>query len=431
MVSGVVFALFPAAGIVVMQLLGVAAGVGSYALGFEVARHLATNRWVALFSVSLWWLLPQTILLTLNGQETSLALFGALLVWWRVLAMEHDASLRNASLLGAACGIAVLGRIDLIVLVGLVGIWMLGPARRRGVFICVASGLIVLLPWLVFTLSYGMSPLPESGGALRTLAEVGGERLDLGFQLQAFLFVWNNLAFVPPPLGVIVLGLLMYQSLKATPRQRLCIVLFCLWLLGTAAAYALMTPASWFYARYALPTAQVFGLMGVAWSLQTLTKQHTFRRGIVLGALGLLMGTTFLNAHLGADLRWMWFGQHGLVEQMDTAAQWLDTNTPQDTIVGAFQTGLLAYSTKRTVINLDGKVNREASEAQAQYALWRYICAANIDFVVDFRSVVETSFARDATWRAEYTPMIETFPGNLPDNLTTTIYRVERDYCTN
>jgi hypothetical protein len=70
-------------------------------------------------------------------------------------------------------------------------------------------------------------------------------------------------------------------------------------------------------------------------------------------------------------------------------AQWANSHTEADETIGAFQGGAIGYLSHRRVVNLDGKVNREALEALKEGCLGDYLKREGIDLVIDHEKVIE------------------------------------------
>jgi hypothetical protein len=69
-------------------------------------------------------------------------------------------------------------------------------------------------------------------------------------------------------------------------------------------------------------------------------------------------------------------------------ARWIRTHTDVDETIGVFQGGAIGYLSGRRVINLDGKVNREAFDALRAGRMSSYVESAGIGLVMDNSSVL-------------------------------------------
>ena len=106
----------PAYGLQGAQWLGVLVGLAAFALVFGLTRRLSGSPLLAAVSAALWWLLPSTVNASLSGMETTLAVAAALAVFVALDRWHEAPTLGRARWLGAALGVAVLARVDLVVL---------------------------------------------------------------------------------------------------------------------------------------------------------------------------------------------------------------------------------------------------------------------------------------------------------------------------
>jgi hypothetical protein len=125
---------------------------------------------------------PYFTVLGINGLETGLAMLfavAALAVYveW-VRPARAVPSSRRAAALGAVFGLAVLARIDLLLLLAAIGLDWLAVAVRLGrtrpalarIAITAAIALAVWLPWGIFSRIETGAWLPASGSATRQIA---------------------------------------------------------------------------------------------------------------------------------------------------------------------------------------------------------------------------------------------------------------------
>jgi hypothetical protein len=69
--------------------------------------------------------------------------------------------------------------------------------------------------------------------------------------------------------------------------------------------------------------------------------------------------------------------------QMYEVASWINQNVKPEEKVGAFNSGIYAYYSGRTVVNLDGLVNNDAAVSLRARELDLYVQAAKIKYLVD------------------------------------------------
>jgi hypothetical protein len=109
---------------------------------------------VALATLLLFLLRPETLWSTSGGMETPLVVL-AMAASWYFLARDQ------AFWAAISCGLLILLRIDGAVWTALVILWLLLRGWRRGVW-CGAVVLLTIAPWFIFAAVYFGQPLPQS-----------------------------------------------------------------------------------------------------------------------------------------------------------------------------------------------------------------------------------------------------------------------------
>jgi hypothetical protein len=270
---------------------------------------------------------------------------------------------------------------------------------------------LLVAPWLLWNLARFETIVQVSAMALPELLRADylaqhdgslGAALDRSVFLvrKALLVSLARLYFVPRgvpiwPAGVVAiawLGSMLFVPLepeRRDARRRLA-------LLVAPAAGVLLALAyhagvrwwtrEWYFAPAGWLGAVAFGL-GLAHLRELAGRLPEARRRAATTALAVgaaLLLVSLLGPQQGD--RWGTRSPHR-VQQLH-AARWLEANTAPDARVGAFNAGILSYFSGRTVVNLDGAVNRDAFEARRQGHLMRYVLAREIDYLVDWRGTL-------------------------------------------
>ena len=451
-------------------ILSALVSVGTAIALFFLARRLGGGR-SALLTLALWALSPYFIVHDINGQETALAVFGAVLtVLLYVAWMRGDGapSPARAVALGVVVGLGVLARIDTLLLLAALlvdGAWRAWHLRRmrrdlRAGSLVLLAAFLTWLPWGAYsTLRLGQ-PLPSSGEASLLIA------LDLGWsnlqriwttasanvpRTAADVFfdadhpppdyradVATKLAFVAalefPPLAPLRLDSIFdthpklhrYRPYGAFARRpwagtvlALTLVAGVVWLvqkrrrpgvgprspgggigliLGVyafllAVGYTFYSPAHWNFNRYVI----VLLLLGTA---QLVARVHTAMVGngttsswrrVAAVALGLLLIACQLNnLRFFRDLSWREVPPRGFLK----AWAELEPYVRSARVLGAFQCGVIGYFSGRDVVNLDGKVNRDAFAALSSRRIDDYIRKRGIEFVMDTEPILYALYLR-------------------------------------
>ncbi len=340
---------------------------------------------------------PAIFLTTFNGLETGAVL--ALLAWiWRYWQVTGGQTLRQLATAGALLGLLVLTRIDaaLFVVIVTVGVLVSGDGAwwgrvQRAAAIALPAGLVSAPWWLYNYLGFG-SLMPTSGRALTDVGVTAERTLTMLQSVQmslvplTYVGAWESFWLVPVRLLLIVLIVVgvrrarrdgdLAQATPGVDRRAARTGQFARWigmtLLVFVGYYWATSAASWFYGRY----------------LAAIGVPMTVYSAIALSALGgwqaRLRGTA-LTVAAGALLFGVWrlhtsarFA--GAVYVDDQLALVLEHVPPGDA-VAAGQTGTLGFFRER-VVNLDGKVNRDALVFRHDIA--GYLRRTNVQWFCDW-----------------------------------------------
>ena len=116
---------------------------------------------------------------------------------------------------------------------------------------------------------------------------------------------------------------------------------------------------------------------------QSLGKKFN-RRIMLLTAIPLLLFAVYIPA---------WLPGHQ-EDGFYRAGIWINENLPQDAIVGSYLAGTVGYFSERKLVDLDGKVNRNAAEALIEANIGNYIRENGINFVSDWPSYIKALESR-------------------------------------
>jgi hypothetical protein len=396
---------------------------------------------IALFATLLWVFSPVVIRQSANGLETALALFlFAWSVYYYLDRVRNNPAATSGQFLklGLLLGLAVLARVDQVLLALAMGLDYLLLIRRRarsgetksalrGFGLAAATTITVCLPWVVYGLVVTGSPLQESGTATRFLSIAYAPFFDLGPSnlvdqgvgpsfmwahamhalsilkqsppVHVFYRVVEKLGDGSPPTGwvlyavnavsLIALGLFAVclgrggRNYSSCDRRELSfLILFAVLLM---AAYSTWIFGVFFFTRYFYPAYFIVSVLA-ACVLQDLVVWLS-RRPLPLKA-----ATAGIFALYAVGLVYMGLSsayRSKPVYQFYDIAKWVDNNTDKDETIGVFQGGAIGYFSNRRVINLDGKVNGQALEALRSGHICDYITESGIDVVMDHVKVLE------------------------------------------
>jgi len=422
----------------VAALLHVAQG---WLLWDLLRRHASPN--IALATAGFWLFNYRVLASNLCGLETPLATFAVLLVLRLLIDASARGRLGSGAALGVALGFAIASRFDLLLLAGVALAWvawdrrLAAPPVRRVAksLLAAAIAALVILPWFAWSLEQSGVLLPNSRVAVALNHDVHYDWNEpsaavavLGNQLMAgawwatqtanLVGVWPiPMPRVPVPdpsywLGVALLFLLALTALpvglvygRRQPASRLALPVLTFAAVHTAWYVLFVEPE----VRYLMP-ALAAGFMGAGLVAHAVLQTNPVRW--LRAALAASFAVLFLSASVGGILAWrVGYGTtftHRYHLLLLEAARHLRRNTAPDTIVGAWNAGILGYYSGRTVVNLDGVVNDEALDALREQRLMAYVRDRNIDVLVDMPHQFEfflPRFSGGDDWRSQLKPL--------------------------
>ncbi|MEX0279102.1 MAG: hypothetical protein AB3N19_16395 [Ruegeria sp.] len=378
----------------------------------------------------LWFVGPGLLLHSMNALETglyTLTILITLLQFARVLEMGAESRFFDRMVLGAFCGIMFLARIDGALLVVAIFVvwgfyeWLgLGFKFFSAVARLIPPGLLSLVfaaPWLTYNYLLFGKIIPISGISQSLGAGFGSNLSLLPSKLFEYLFPMLPVpgAIEQSSIGIVLfavvvvlmLGLFVASVFRAGGVPRLVVAAYLIFGVLLASYYSLYFGAPHFFSRYMAPLAPllisatvVVGLKLVEWS-QSRVSYSTVH---VLGIVSILLSLGLLGRLLVPGVKDQ--GHFQVVE-------WIDQNVPDETWIGAVQTGTLGYWHDRT-FNLDGKVNPDALRAiRAQGDVLEYVLDSDIQYLADWSAIAEWP-ERD---RARETPFANTFEVVVKDDV--------------
>jgi hypothetical protein len=383
------------------------------------AAERARRGWTAAF---LYLAAPLMLNHAYNGLETGCVMF-FYAACWRWMQIDGDRTWAGLAVFGALIGLMVLARIDAAFLALVLGLNELRRSRALGLPTMFARGavmggvaLFISSPWWLYNQIYFGSPMPTSGTAQQEwgLEWLRFEFADWALRLVSVPWIFagaRETAFdlwIPWPLGpagaiqltlpgvlrtalLAAAGVMLWRWLRSgaaameragadplqqrrTARTLEFAACFAIALAGLVAYYALSFIAYWFFYRYFAPAALfAFVLAPILWARLAGT---TRIRGIGLAI------AVVLAVQIGGLALWARYGEGlgGNTVYHDQVAL-VRTHVPLGDEVAAGQSGTLGFFRDR-VVNVDGKVNREALAYQTH--MWDYLRQRGVRWFVDW-----------------------------------------------
>lgn len=421
---------------IALSLLAVFTGMTAYMLYRIVRRYVGFA--ASLTAVLIWAFAPVVTKQTANGLETAIASFMiATSVWYYLERVrgEDGPSASRFLALGLLLGFCVVSRIDATFIAVVMVLDYLFVLRKRKAstrilarLALVPAGVLLLYgPWVLFNIVESGSIIQDSGRATRFLSLAYTSYF--GYGEESLAFRGPNISFilihlehavsslkVIPPVQVFFRSAERLDAMLGTGAAFKIIsnIAGFLMLIGAALAvlswrgkgkrskrgevnflliysgalmlsYSLYIFGSFFFLRYFYPI-YLIACIYLAFFLQDgfdwlRARSLNVRRSAVAAAAVYLIFFSFF-AYSQA------FRSYPVYPYYDIA-RWIDLNTEEDERIGVFQCGTIGYLCDRQVINLDGKVNRDAFFALESDNLGKYLRDEGIDVVIDHTKIIE------------------------------------------
>ncbi len=372
-------------------------GYGTIYFMYRMLRNIFEDDYSSFLSVLLFILLPVSIINMGNGLETSISFFFFVLVFYYLYKFQKEEfdriKFRQLFMLGVLAGIAMLARIDSIMIIPGVIIWLMmrgkGTKFIMQVSYFLAGSVVVYLPYMILMYSFTGDFFPVSGKAVHHIGQDMVKNYAVG-NSNLFELIRLSLQNIYMNYSVVIIfalvGTLVYriksfacpwfsQSLKQhAPLVITSLLLFF--------AYTFYLNAYWFYSRYFFPLSLFFAVI-TAFIINLLIHSFSIQGGkksvvIVLAVLFIAPNVTrsgFKDFFLAE------FKKQGY----EKIGEWVNQKFPAGTVIGCVQTGAIGYfSDDKTVINLDGVVNKEAYDAIQRKELMNYIKSKKIEYFIDW-----------------------------------------------
>ena len=356
-----------------------------------ISRFTSSGR-VRAFGLLLWSLNPFVLFETLNGLETSLALF--LLSLFILVALRASERGTGYLLTGFMGGLMVLARLDMVFYLGALFAWVLvHHGFREGLRRSIPAGIVaicVVAPWFIWnywmfhmigTSASNANPMVNHALIIQDhgtsiLQSIKAVFYSLVFYGKDVLTrtgaAWLLFILLGAAIALFVVGKVrVLASRKDIPLVAFLFLGFLV--LFFANAGVRFTGRSWYFISFDL-----FLVFGATWMLGKLALP-LYRERVLLSFASVLVLSTFFLGWYG-ELRGQNLNQIGAYEM----AQWMNEQVPAGTPVGVFNAGVQGYFSHVRVINLDGLVNNSAYEAMRERRLWTYIEDEHIEYISDF-----------------------------------------------
>ncbi len=398
---------------------------------------------VAFIAMIVWAISPIVSRQSVNGLESSLALLlliGLIYQYVENLRPIKSPSGFHLAATGVLAGFSVLARIDSFIFLAVLLLDYLLVLRARSaqkkdlgkILITMIVAASICAPWSLYGLATGGGLVPDGGTATRYLSmacapifHIGSADLlasgpDANFIWQHLLHSLSVLKASPPFHGFFRLaekldpnlnlngnlviatdalgfiGLMLFVYVVIIRRKTIGVpgfgeLRFLIVYSGLlVAAYSFYTFGIFFFTRYYYPLYMISCIF-FAFSLEAILQRFRVRRVLERSlCLALLLG--YLTAYLYMTYTFVYHSRP--IYRFVDMVQWIEENTSSDDRIGVFQSGAIGYFSDRKVLNLDGKVNREALVALKKDETVAYAREEGISIIMDHIDVCDLFLMR-------------------------------------
>lgn len=402
---------------------------------YALARRAIENEWIAALPGLLWALSPMSVTFAVGGMETSVNIL------WMVAATWFYVARRSPIGVGVCAALGVLTRLDAAIWIAPLLLWQLGDVWISGRGKALIERIpwrtwlacaLVLLPWVVFSVGYFGTPIPNSVTAKRFayLIEPGSALVKMIQTYSNPFFEFDTFGAVGAMVGAVLYLLLSAFALAYTARKlsRLLPLLVYPWLY--AAAFAVLNPLVFrWYMAPPLP-ALMLGIVVGVWALvsRPLQNKAALRFApVVVGVIGCVWIFTSINGWTlhpdhGPDRpapKMAWHAIELLYAQMGDHLR-NDLGVTADTRVASGDIGAVGYFSRATIVDTVGLVTPELTRyypvdpayiaSDQIYAIPpQLIYDTQPEYLVTMEGFVREGLAKQAQFTDEYA-LITAYP---------------------
>ncbi|MFA7361712.1 MAG: glycosyltransferase family 39 protein [Candidatus Kapaibacterium sp.] len=413
-------------------------GYGIIYFMYKLMRNVFEDDYSSFLSVLLFILLPVSIINIGNGLETSISFFFFVLIFYYLYKFQKEEfdkiTFRQLFILGVLVGIAMLARIDNIMIISGVILWLIMRGKRtkfiKQVLYFLAGSAVMYLPYMILLYSFTGDFFPVSGKAVHHIGQDMVENYAVG-NSNLFELIRLSLQNIYMNYSVVIIfvlvGTLVYriksfacpwfsQSLKQhAPLVFTSLLLFF--------AYTFYLNAYWFYSRYFFPLSLFFAVI-TAFIINLLI--HSFSTQGGKRSVAIVLAVLFIAPNLTRSGFKDFFLAEYKKQGYEKIGEWVNHKFPSGTVIGCVQTGAIGYfSDDKTVINLDGVVNKEAYDAIQKEELMNYIRSKKIEYFIDWDINYEFVMRNSNGFRETDMQIIESADGLKTWGYTWYVYKVK------
>jgi len=391
---------------------------------------------------------PLALYLVVSGMESPVvALIVALLATASIRIQQGDLALdnvKNILAVGVLCGLCMLARTEMIMLVGLVlaqavfwpapGLDQSFSARLRGGVAAGLTAVAVVAPWLAWNFwrfgtvvqvsamahnlhAESLHPSDPDGG-LSGLVGLGSRLLAVnqGSLSQRLHIPVEAVVAVEVAVVAVIFWWLWAMLAPGDSRGRFLArlrwlaapVLYAVGFIG--AAFLILGHFRSWYAAGPLTVAAVFVAVPLSWALASHRSPRQGRLASGLISIGYAMGMLVLGPVFLNEINYEFNVTNCWLEASEVVANVAEPGER----VASFNSGTFGYLSPRQVVNLDCVVNNRALPFLAEHRLHEFVTENRIRFIVDDPAYIRRHFRAysEKGWDS-YLTVVDTLPSGL------------------
>lgn len=370
---------------------------------FKTVNLFTRNKFMILLPGLFWITSPYILLTSMNGLETIISFFFIVSSFFYFFKyrknISNEESKRHIIILGILCGFAVFARIDNVILVLVVLLFVIsGKIKNKKYFTDIFSSLsifsisviIVLIPWLIFSYYYTGEFYQSSGEGVRyqnwslrnyfNLFSI--EQLEMILYGIRVIIIKNISIIFTSGLCLILLAVnrrkfnfleLKNKLYDLLPLMMFCIILFC--------SYVFYIYGMWFFKRYFFPFVFLFTMILTVLIDNILSSAKNLKSGMkIIIILAVIIITINITRNDSQEL----YSSNKISDSgYLKIGEWVSNNFKEGTVIGSMQSGAMSYFARNLkVINLDGVVNQDAMTAIKNKNLFEYVKNMKIEYII-------------------------------------------------
>ena len=206
--------------------------------------------------------------------------------------------------------------------------------------------ILVIAPWYIFATVYFGTPLPQTFSAKQGMFSgwefiVGGE---------GGLHWWDSLYFKYNPLSVLAFPSVAIGTWTMLQQAKWRILP--IWIILYTLGYTILNVTTYWYLTPLFMALVVLAVVGAEWSVKCVMNYGVKRKYAITSSMMLVIIFTILSTAKAYDMK----HRPERVDLYIVAGQWIEANTPDDSLLLVRDLGITGYYAKRRTVDTPGLI---------------------------------------------------------------------------